>query len=99
MPALVSTWYLRAILGEGCSPNTRCKNVELSGICDFCDTVDGRSMEAVNEYASTCDWCGELTMHESMRMDPKTQLGYCPDCIPKLPKAILEGLEKELSAD
>jgi hypothetical protein len=38
-------------------------------------------MEAVNEYASTCDYCGELTSHTLMRMDPETQLGYCHDCV------------------
>jgi hypothetical protein len=45
-------------------------------------------MEVVNEYASTCDWCGELTSHEEMEMDPITQLGYCPNCIKELPAEI-----------
>jgi len=48
-----------------------------------CDCVDGRWVEAVNEYASTCDLCGELTSHELMAMSEKTQLGYCGDCQPK----------------
>jgi hypothetical protein len=47
------------------------------------DEVDGRWVDAVNEYASTCDGCGELEMHEHMAMDPDTQLGYCPACVAK----------------
>ncbi len=46
--------------------------------CDDC--VDGRFTEAVNVYASTCDGCAELTSHEEMTMDEKTQLGYCHAC-------------------
>ncbi len=46
------------------------------------DTIDGRYLPAVNCYASTCDGCGELTMHETMWMDIRTQLGYCPRCTP-----------------
>ena len=41
----------------------------------------GRYMEVVNNYASTCDGCQELTMHEDMMMDEETQLGYCEDCV------------------
>ena len=47
---------------------------------DYEDEIDGRFVDVVNEYASTCDGCGELTMHESMAMDNETQLGYCKDC-------------------
>ena len=43
--------------------------------------ICGRNMEVVNCYASTCDGCAELTMHELMTMDEETQLGYCEDCI------------------
>ena len=43
--------------------------------------ICGRYMEVVNEYASTCDGCQELTMHEMMTMDRETQLGYCGDCV------------------
>ncbi|MFA6447718.1 MAG: hypothetical protein WCW31_05745 [Patescibacteria group bacterium] len=46
--------------------------------CDDC--IDGRFIDAVSEYASTCDGCGELTHHDLMVMDPKTQLGYCKPC-------------------
>ena len=46
------------------------------------DEVEGRWIGAVCEYASTCDDCGELTMHESMWMDEETQLGYCEKCTP-----------------
>ena len=45
------------------------------------ECICGRWMEAVNEYASTCDGCAELTMHENMTMDMKTQLGYCDNCV------------------
>jgi len=42
--------------------------------------ICGRYMEAVNEYASTCDGCYELTMHDMMTMDKETQLRYCEEC-------------------
>jgi formylmethanofuran dehydrogenase subunit E len=45
------------------------------------DEDDGRWIEAVSEYASTCDGCGELTMHENLEMNEVTQLGYCNECI------------------
>ena len=44
------------------------------------DCCDGRFMGAVCEYASTCDGCGELTLHEGMIMRKETQLGYCETC-------------------
>jgi hypothetical protein len=51
--------------------------------CDNC--VDGRDIELVSEYASTCDGdCNELTSHEEMIMDEKTQLGYCEKCAKKM---------------
>ena len=43
--------------------------------CIVC--VDGRWIDVVSVYASTCDGCGELTSHEEMLMDEETQLGYC----------------------
>lgn len=43
--------------------------------------VDGRFTDAVNEYASTCDGCGKMAMHEDMVMNEETQLGYCPQCV------------------
>ena len=46
--------------------------------------VYGRTLEVVNEYASTCDGCAELTMHEMMTMDAETQLGYCDKCMEKI---------------
>lgn len=45
------------------------------------ETEDGRWIEAVNCYASSCDGCGELTSHDEMTMDEKTQLGYCWECM------------------
>ena len=50
---------------------------------DRCHCVDGRWIQAVSEYASTCDDCGELTCHSELAMDPETQLGYCPACVEK----------------
>jgi len=47
---------------------------------ESCDTIDGRWIEAVSEYASTCDGCGELAMHADLEMDEATQLGYCEKC-------------------
>ena len=63
--------------------------------CPDYDAVYGRTLEVVNQYASTCDGCGELTMHEAMKMDEKTQLGYCEKCMEyknNLVKKHLEGL-------
>lgn len=64
-----------------CAPGQHCEVCNPNGDCERCGTIDGRSMEVVNEYASTCDGCGELAMHEAMEMDPKTQFGYCEDCV------------------
>jgi hypothetical protein len=50
--------------------------------CDNC--VDGRDIELVSEYASTCDGCGELTSHVEIVMDNETQLGYCEECAKKM---------------
>lgn len=54
--------------------------------CSDDEEILGRYMEVVNEYASTCDGCGELTMHEEMEMDEETQLGYCNECAPEFIK-------------
>jgi len=51
---------------------------------DCLDCVDGRYLEEVAEYASTCDRCGELCGHVDLAMDPKTQLGYCPNCVEEM---------------
>jgi hypothetical protein len=56
-------------------------------------------MEAVNEYASTCDGCAELTMHEEMWMDPKTQLGYCEKCVKSKNFQIAPPLKLEVSRE
>ena len=58
------------------------------------DEVDGRWIEAVAEYASTCDGpCAELTMHTELRMDPITQLGYCYSCVSLLDVEVRDRLE------
>ncbi len=88
----VSEWYRTTRLGDECCSDEHCSRCSPNGDCEGCGTIDGRFMEVVNEYASTCDACGELTSHTSMQMDPLTQLGYCPDCVRKLPKEILDRL-------
>lgn len=62
-------------------PFENCKGCDwFDGVeCDFC--IDGRDMEVVNEYASSCDGCGELTMHENQTMNDDDQLGYCDECL------------------
>lgn len=78
----VSYWYERAELCDyrKCTADYRCSECQPDGICDACDTIDGRWVQAVSDYASTCDGCAELTMHEEMEMDEETQLGYCQEC-------------------
>lgn len=90
-------WYLTTKLGEYCEDDQHCIQCEPNGNCDACGTINGRYMEVVNEYASTCDWCGELTSHEEMVMDPLTQLGYCIQCVNngEMPAEILKRLENK----
>lgn len=80
-------------MGERCCHNVRCPDAEKNGNCDSCDTIDGRYMEFVNLYASTCDGCMKLTRHDTMEMDGETQFGYCEKCAPKARKS---GLLKTL---
>ena len=96
MPAeVVSLWYREALPGEFCDVGTRCPDAQPDGSCDSCDTVNGRWVSAVSDYASTCDGpCGDLTMHEDLVMDPVTQLGYCANCIQHLPLGVLERILK-----
>ena len=82
------SWLKETKLGNMCDFETHCDQCNPDGSCDSCNTVYGRFMDVVNEYASTCDGCGELAMHEFMTMDPKTQLGYCETCAPKQPKEV-----------
>ena len=94
----VSIWYEKAKLDPSrnaqCTYNTRCSHAEPNGNCDNCDTIDGRWMGAVCEYASTCDGgCMELTHRYHLTMDPYTQLGYCDDCIPKQKADLRKRLE------
>ena len=81
------TWFERAEPGKECSIDTRCEDAERNGNCDSCRTMDGRWMEEVNTYASTCDACGEQTMHSEMEMNEENQLGTCKECIVKGLKA------------
>lgn len=90
-----SPWFKEATLSDECTSDTRCPDAEKNGNCDQCGTIDGRYMEAVNEYASTCDGdCQDLTHHNHLYMDPKTQQGYCEKCLPKMPKDIQERVRK-----
>ena len=91
-----SLWYKQAKPGHLCGDKTRCPNAKKDGTCNSCNTVDGRFMNVVNEYASTCDGeCGEQHSHDHLTMDPVTQLGYCDKCIPLLPKEVRDRLERE----
>lgn len=87
-------WYQRTKLGKYCGYDTHCSECDSNGSCDICDTIDGRWIEAVNEYASTCDWCGEMCMHSMQHFDPITELGYCDtcyhNCLPESLKAQVE---------
>lgn len=95
MSGEISVWYKDATLDQeaGCSHDTRCMDATPDGNCDSCNTLEGRWIEAVCEYASTCDECGELTHHDEQTMDPITQLGYCRECVPKQPEEIRKRLE------
>jgi hypothetical protein len=84
---LCLTWFEAAEPGKECMPDTRCEDVETNGNCDSCRTMDGRGIEEINCYASTCDACGELTMHEELEMNEENQLGTCPECLAKGLKA------------
>lgn len=90
------TWFEEVKPGKECDHDTRCPAATPDGNCDQCETIDGRYMSEVNEYASTCDGpCADLTSHVELTMDPETQLGYCADCIPTLPAHIQERLEQK----
>ena len=88
-----TSWFERTHLGDECVSDTHCGSCHRNGDCESCGTIDGRFMEEVNTYASTCDLCADLTLHEEMAMDPNTQLGYCKKCIPKLSLEIRERIE------
>ena len=74
------TWYESAWPGERCGSDTRCEACQPDGVCDACDTIDGRWVDAVAEYAQTCDGCGDLTMNENLTEDGSTRLSYCQKC-------------------
>jgi len=80
-----SAWYAATTLGAQCDGWTHCLDCKPDGDCESCDSIDGRWIQAVCEYASTCDGCGELTLHEAMQMDDETQLGYCATCQEPIP--------------
>ena len=91
----VSPWFKEAQLGDQCTHDTKCSRAEPNGNCDPCGTIDGRYMEAVNDYASTCDGpCMDLTSHELLFMDPETQAGYCEGCLPKMSQEVQDRVRK-----
>lgn len=78
-------WYEDAKLGIGCSnPPTRCPDCQPDGFCESCDSFEGRWIESICEYASTCDGCHELVHHDLQRTEGDSQLGYCANCRPDL---------------
>ncbi len=89
-----SSWFEDVNLGEYCSPDTRCPFCNDNGDCDMCGTINGRWMEAVNNHTSTCDGCSGPCTHELMRMDPVTDLSYCPECVHHLPHEVIFRLLK-----
>lgn len=79
-------WYQRTRMDDHCSPDTHCEHCRPNGDCDYCDSIEGRWIEAVAEYATSCDGCGDLTHHSLQRIpaDSDDQLGYCENCRPDL---------------
>lgn len=86
-----TTW-----LGEECSISlgSHCNDCDEYGFCDSCGTFEGRDMEAISDYASTCDGCMDHTSHQEMGMDPQTQLGYCHTCLTKIDPEIRKRIEE-----
>lgn len=73
-------------------PNRWFEDVNLSEDAD--DEINGRFIDALNCYVSTCDGCGDPCSHELMRIDPVTDLSYCPECVYRLPQEIFFRLPK-----
>ena len=89
MTAEISHWYMIALPADSCSnghSGFRCDRCEPDGFCDSCETFEGRGIELICEYASTCDGCHELVHHDLQRTIPGSddQLGYCYNCRPDL---------------
>ena len=82
-----SHWYATARLDTECTNHNggvRCHDCDPDGFCDSCDTFEGRFIEAIQQYATTCDGCGELTHHDLQISDPEDEtLGYCETCRPE----------------
>ena len=78
------SWYDEAKIGTNCcNPPERCPDCQPDGFCESCDSFEGRSLECINEYASTCDGCYQLVHHDLQRLDCDG-LGYCEKCRPGL---------------
>jgi len=85
----VSDWYKSAGMCPTnccCRPDGRCSDCQPDGFCETCDTFEGRGIDQINEYASTCDGCYELVHHDLQRIPDGSddQLGYCEECRPDL---------------
>lgn len=85
----VSQWYQGARQSDCCWNDLhgyKCPTCEPDGFCEMCDTFEGRGIEQIFEYASTCDGCSQLVHHDLQRIPPDSddQLGYCENCRPEL---------------
>lgn len=81
IPRVDRTWYGSTSLGEDCGSDIHCEACRRDGDCDACDTINGRRMDIIGEYAQTCDGCDELTENDGLTMDHDTQLSYCRKCV------------------
>lgn len=78
------SWFDDAKLGtECCNPPERCLDCKPDGFCESCETFEGRLIECINEYASTCDGCYQMLDHDLQQLD-SDGLGYCENCRPEL---------------
>lgn len=78
------SWFDEAKLGTSCcNPQERCPECQPDGFCEPCDSFQGRSIECISEYASTCDGCCQLVHHDLQHLD-SDGLGYCENCRPEL---------------
>lgn len=61
------------------------------GLADDDYHFEGRRIDCICDYASSCDGCGELTHHDCMACEDDEEgqpLGYCIKCRPDLHEAI-----------
>lgn len=74
-----SDCYFNGVSKEKICQETDCPLWEPNKVeCDDC--LDGRDMEVVYEYATTCNDCGELMDRGLMSQDEVTKHFYCEEC-------------------